>query len=703
MTGTTRSLFSHESAQRPRVCTIAGSDSGGGAGIQADLKTFLALGAYGLSVITALTAQNTTGVSAIHVPPMDFLQKQLRAVTEDIRIDAFKIGMLANAEVIGAVAGELKASPTRAPVVLDPVMVSTSGSLLLSHDSIQTLIADLLPLCSLLTPNLPEAKQLLAHSRRESAVSGSSSDGSGNDSVSLASITELMDAARSLSELGPPAVLVKGGHQPFHRDQLDEALARLGIDEANHQYVGASKPSRSSSRSQGSLAASGALLRYGTRKEGDDGPTVVVVQGHLAPHSSVLQRLTGQGVERQVVLDVLYTRPAQTGGPGTYTLFVGPMLRQTSTHGTGCTLSSALATYLSEGDSDSPMSADALQVACWKAIQYVQASILRGHPDLGSGPGALDHAINVALRGVQSSSARSITSPDSSLQQEPTNSATASDLYAAKLMGGPERLGSDPTPFTVGLISRSVADWKAYVEHTFISRLAVYGRAVSDDKEVEPLPVEAFLYFLKQDYHFLLHYSRVWATAASNATSFTEAQLFLDLAKGMASEAGGHVKLCEDFFGLTKDDLEQEPEGAATVAYTRFVLDIARSGDGTLALLTATMPCLLGYAEMATVMSALTDSDYDPTSEKTLSAEQRRVRQGLHTWWTQYAGEEYLAAVRAGVAKLEEEAHKCALSPLQTSRLQQVWNAAVRLEAGMWDEAIQSATAQRSSIWDRLT
>ena len=92
----------------PRICTIAGSDSGGGAGIQADLKTFLSLGAYGLSVVTALTAQNTTGVSAIHVPPIDFLRAQIKSVIEDIRVDAWKIGMLASEEVINAVADELR-------------------------------------------------------------------------------------------------------------------------------------------------------------------------------------------------------------------------------------------------------------------------------------------------------------------------------------------------------------------------------------------------------------------------------------------------------------------------------------------------------------------------------------------------------------------------------------------------------------------
>ena len=122
----------------PRTLTIAGSDSGGGAGIQADLKTFLALQTYGMSVVTALTAQNTKGVQGVHAPSAAFVRQQFESVASDIRIDGIKIGMLANAEIVREVArflGEWKKRNTT-PIVLDPVMVSTSGSLLLSHDAV---------------------------------------------------------------------------------------------------------------------------------------------------------------------------------------------------------------------------------------------------------------------------------------------------------------------------------------------------------------------------------------------------------------------------------------------------------------------------------------------------------------------------------------------------------------------------------------
>jgi hydroxymethylpyrimidine/phosphomethylpyrimidine kinase len=171
--------------------TIAGSDSGGGAGIQADLKTFAALGVHGLSAIAALTAQNTRGVTAVHVPPVSFLRAQIGACFDDFDIAAVKLGMLATADVIHAVADAL-AQRNPPWIVLDPVMIATSGARLLDPDAIDALRARLLPLASVLTPNIPEAEALL--DRR---------------------IATAADASRALSDLlalGPKAVLLKGGH-----------------------------------------------------------------------------------------------------------------------------------------------------------------------------------------------------------------------------------------------------------------------------------------------------------------------------------------------------------------------------------------------------------------------------------------------------------------------------------------------------------
>jgi hydroxymethylpyrimidine/phosphomethylpyrimidine kinase len=173
----------------PAVLSIAGSDSGGGAGIQADLKAFARCGVHGMTAITALTAQNTVGVEAIEAIPPEMIIAQVRAVAEDIGVDAVKIGMLGNAETVAAVV-EALAYTGDAPVVLDPVMVAESGARLLDEDAGDALVNDLLPLVTIATPNIPEARVL----------SGLGEDASQED------------LARAVQALGPRAVVVTGGH-----------------------------------------------------------------------------------------------------------------------------------------------------------------------------------------------------------------------------------------------------------------------------------------------------------------------------------------------------------------------------------------------------------------------------------------------------------------------------------------------------------
>jgi hydroxymethylpyrimidine/phosphomethylpyrimidine kinase len=174
------------------VLSIAGSDPSGGAGIQADLKTFAARGVYGMAVITALTAQNTQGVSGVEAISPGFVEDQIEAIFEDIRVDAVKIGMIANAGIARAVAGVLS-EHRGAPVVLDPVMVAKGGAPLLQPDAVEALTTRLLPLAAVLTPNLPEAAALLGE-------------------PVAADRTGMAAQATRLRALGPAAVLVKGGH-----------------------------------------------------------------------------------------------------------------------------------------------------------------------------------------------------------------------------------------------------------------------------------------------------------------------------------------------------------------------------------------------------------------------------------------------------------------------------------------------------------
>jgi hydroxymethylpyrimidine/phosphomethylpyrimidine kinase len=195
---------------RPRLLTIAGSDSGGGAGIQADLKTFAAHGAYGMSVITALTAQNTREVRLVEPVSPRMVAAQIDAVLDDIGADAVKIGMLGSAEVVRTVAERLRfhvGDRAATPIVLDPVMVAKSGAALLEDDAVAALLAELLPLATVVTPNLPELARLTG--------------------MPTAGEAERAAAARALAERGP-AVLAKGGHA-LGDEVVDLLVSREGV------------------------------------------------------------------------------------------------------------------------------------------------------------------------------------------------------------------------------------------------------------------------------------------------------------------------------------------------------------------------------------------------------------------------------------------------------------------------------------------
>jgi len=196
----------------PIALTIAGSDSGGGAGIQADLKTFHAREVHGLSVIAAITSQNTRGVTAVHTVPLKHIRSQLEAVFDDFPIGAVKTGMLGSAAVTRLVAKELR---TRQPawLVVDPVMISTSGARLLDEDAVQAMVEELIPLADVLTPNLPEAEALLGRKLRKPE--------------------QFDQAGEALLGLGARAVLLKGGHSP-EREVIDRFYDTRGLMELRY-------------------------------------------------------------------------------------------------------------------------------------------------------------------------------------------------------------------------------------------------------------------------------------------------------------------------------------------------------------------------------------------------------------------------------------------------------------------------------------
>ncbi|KAI0689826.1 Phosphomethylpyrimidine kinase-domain-containing protein [Cytidiella melzeri] len=273
---------------QPAVLTIAGTDSSGGAGIQADLKTFTAHNCYGTSVVVAMTAQNTVGVQAVHSSPPAFIEQQLRSVLDDIDIKAIKTGMLFDAASIRAVVGILKSqypggSESMPPLVCDPVCVSTSGHTLLQSDALDVLVTELFPFTFLLTPNKAEAELILS--------------ARGLDGSTITNVEGMLVAARKLLTLGPTNVLLKGGHLTVSYDDV----ARLK----------AARPD----------------LR-------------IVSNGLYDENLEILQIAEDDYAGRDIVVDVLQG----TEGP---TLFLRPRINSKSTHGTGCTLSAALSCELS--------------------------------------------------------------------------------------------------------------------------------------------------------------------------------------------------------------------------------------------------------------------------------------------------------------------------------------------------------------------
>ena len=217
----------------PRVLSIAGSDSGGGAGIQADLKAFAACGVHGMTAITAITAQNTTGVSAVHHVPPDVIVAQVRAVQDDIGVDAVKIGMLGDLATIEAVANALEDLPEGLPVVLDPVMVAESGAQLLEPSARRGMVELLLPRVSVVTPNVPEAHSLVAEAGGPTRNGQTAARLDGADLDPL----ELAPAVRAL---GPVVVVVTGGHRAepidvfFDGERLEQLSGEHHPDGAAH-------------------------------------------------------------------------------------------------------------------------------------------------------------------------------------------------------------------------------------------------------------------------------------------------------------------------------------------------------------------------------------------------------------------------------------------------------------------------------------
>ncbi len=230
----------------PRALTIAGSDSGGGAGIQADLKAFAAAGAHGMSAIVSLTAQSTVGVTAVHELPPEFVRAQLDAVFDDIGVDAAKTGMLFSRVLIETVADFLEAHPV--PLVVDPVMVASSGAKLLEDDAVEALVRRLFPLATVVTPNLMEAQALASRRPSNSLLQGSRGE-----------------LAEALHALGAPAAIVTGGHGEDAVDHLFDGTRHVEIPVERHDVAATHGAGCTHSATLAALLARGESLEAAAR------------------------------------------------------------------------------------------------------------------------------------------------------------------------------------------------------------------------------------------------------------------------------------------------------------------------------------------------------------------------------------------------------------------------------------------------------
>ncbi|KAJ5112483.1 hypothetical protein N7532_000528 [Penicillium argentinense] len=428
-----------------RVLVIAGSDSSGGAGLEADQRVLAAHGVYALTATTGLTAQNTLGVQDIFVVPAEFVKKQINAGLEDIGTDVVKLGMLSSAETIDVIAETLQTHRVPA-IVLDPVMVSTSGSQLLPEKAVKELRTKLLPITTVLTPNIPEAQLLIKDS--------------GAEAPEPADLAGLISLAKQLRSLGPKAVLLKGGHMPLTKD-------------------------------------------HNIAQNPQDATTVI---------------------------DVLVDG-------GTTTLFETEYLISKNTHGTGCSLASAIAANLAQGKN--------MVRAIRNAVRFVEAGI-KTSTDLGKGSGPINHFHSI------------YTMP------------FAPGRFLEYILDRPD-------------VQRS---WEKFTHHEFV-----------DGMGQGTLPVERFKEYLIQDYLYLVQFARSNSLASYKAKTMESIAASARIVLHIQREMALHLDYCASF-GLSKQEMEAHPETIACTAYSRYILDVGQSEDW-LALQMALAPCLIGYGAIA--------------------------------------------------------------------------------------------------------
>ncbi|KAK6458598.1 Phosphomethylpyrimidine kinase [Scheffersomyces xylosifermentans] len=558
----------------PAVLTIAGSDSSGGAGIEADLKTFSAHNVYGLTCIAALTAQNTQLVKTFEKTPKALISNILDLNFKDFvhgyeenqqPLKAIKTGMLTSeaVEVLGEYLPEIKKHNIK--LVLDPVMISTSGSKLIDEEGMKLCVDTLIKDAYLVTPNFDEAR----------ALSGIAIGVDFPDAV-IETKDDYLQFVKSLSNaLKCQNILVKGGHLPW--DLRTDAPFK-GTD-----YVG--------------------------------------FEDHIG------------------IVDVLYQPSTDEA-----TFFVSKFINSKDTHGTGCTLASAIAANVAKGVP--------LKEAIALSIDFIHQGILSMGRKLGFGHGPLNHNIKpeVSFNLV-------VTSSSSKVQQEIISNKQSFLEYFKNH-------------------SKVKDNWREYTEHRFVKLLA-------EDK----LEFDRFLYFLKQDYYYLVNYAQMHGLAASSAPTYHQTHAESLIIGNIVNEIERHKeKLCKKYdIDYERDidlDIELQP-GKACLDYCNYLLDIGNKED-FLGIKVALAPCLHGYYEAGTYGVEIR-KNFDVSTSK-LDKETSEV---YESWLGDYNSEWYASAYEEGKQTLQELMEKQEISDDRLEELVGIFNEVTKLEVRFWDEVLK--------------
>ncbi|EDK43143.1 hypothetical protein LELG_01321 [Lodderomyces elongisporus NRRL YB-4239] len=573
-------LFEEEDVKLPVVLTIAGSDSSGGAGIEADLKTFSAFDVYGMTCITALTAQNTTGVKTYKETSRELVHEILKANLEDMYeneekgpLKVIKTGMLTKSAI-----EELAQFDLKIKMVIDPVMVTTSGSKLLDHEGVKLCVDNLMKNAFLVTPNFVEAETIYK-------ILGKSAQ--------VKQLDEFIKFTVDLQKMvGCKNILVKGGHIPF---------------DANGKVV-------------------------------ED----TTAEGQAQPQSN-------PGLK---VIDVLYESENDV-----VTIFESKYIESDNSHGTGCTLASAIAANIAKGTS----LADSVAIG----IDYIHQGMLK-MSKLGHGKGPLNH--NVKPREAISD-----------LVNTTLNNQVKFDENFTLL----DYLINHPD------VKRN---WETYATHPFVELVAK-----------DEMPFEKFFYYLKQDYHYLIVYARMHGLAASKAPTYKESHAQATIIGEIVTEIEKHKEKLKAYnVDYDKDDV---PPGDACVRYCNYLLDIGMRED-FLGIKVALAPCLHGYADAGAFGKRIlqqrqhqlkqqehgSDADADADTGAGASTNDTVTpHEYLHiyrSWLDDYTSEWFLEADAAGKEALQRLSAD-GLSEHRLKELVKIFNDVTLLEINFWSEVLE--------------